>query len=172
MLSLGIDSTTCALVLRVAAYAGCKSQDCSFLCLLHRSARPVMRGEQVSNLEPVLGGDISMGMFQYQTAIMLTILANFACECTLAQIKATEESHRVFELANIMFTVLFCLELLVNMFSTLVKEFVNDWWNWFDVLIVTLSLADLLLTELTTVREVRMTRIFRGKSFFSCSVTG
>jgi hypothetical protein len=103
---------------------------------------------------------------------MLTILANFACECTLAQIKATEESTRILELANIIFTVLFCLELLVNMFATMVKEFASDWWNWFDVLIVTLSLADLFLTDPTSVRVVRMARIFRGKSFSSRSVPG
>lgn len=100
---------------------------------------------------------------------MLTIIANFACECTLAQIKATDEFNRIFELINIIFTGLFSLELLVNMFATMVKEFVNDWWNWFDVLIVTVSLADLWMIEQT---EASITRILRGKSFSSRSATG
>jgi hypothetical protein len=112
------------------------------------------------------------GVSQYQTAVMLTIIANFACECTLAQIKATDEFNRIFELINIIFTGLFSLELLVNMFATMVKEFVNDWWNWFDVLIVALSLVDLFLTEPTSARVVRMARIIRGESFSSRSVTG
>ena len=57
------------------------------------------------------------------------------------------------------------------MFATMVKEFVSDWWNWFEVLVVTLSLADLILTEDTSANSLRVVRSLRGKSFSSRSVT-
>jgi hypothetical protein len=108
----------------------------------------------------------------YQYAFTLVTLGNFVCECANAQIRATEESVRLFELANVIVTCIFCLELLVNMLATMVKRFMSDWWNWFDVLIVALSLVDLFLTEPTSARVVRMARIIRGESFSSRSVTG
>jgi hypothetical protein len=55
------------------------------------------------------------------------------------------------------------------MLATMVKRFMSDWWNWFDVLIVTVSLADLWMIEQT---EASITRILRGKSFSSRSATG
>jgi hypothetical protein len=105
----------------------------------------------------------------YQYAFTLVTLGNFVCECANAQIRATEESVRLFELANVIVTCIFCLELLVNMLATMVKRFMSDWWNWFDVLIVTVSLADLWMIEQT---EASITRILRGKSFSSRSATG
>ena len=108
----------------------------------------------------------------YQFAFTLIILGSFVGECVNAQIKATEESVRLFELANVIVTCIFCLELLINMFATMVKEFVSDWWNWFDALIVTLSLADLFLTEKTSANVIRLARSLRGKNFSSRSVTG
>ena len=108
----------------------------------------------------------------YQYAFTLVTLGNFVCECANAQIRATEESVRLFELANVIVTCIFCLELLINMFATMVKEFVSDWWNWFDALIVTLSLADLFLTEKTSANVIRLARSLRGKNFSSRSVTG
>jgi len=47
-----------------------------------------------------------------------------------AQILATEESENAFGLLDLFFSVFFTVELVVNLFGTLVLEFVRDPWNW------------------------------------------
>ena len=86
-----------------------------------------------------------------------------------AQLKATEESERLFNLADVIFTLIFCVELLINMFGTMVNEFVSDWWNWFDVLIVTTSVVNLFLST-SGASLVRLFRNLRGKEIAALSL--
>ena len=67
--------------------------------------------------------------------IALLIIGNFVLNVIQAQVDATEEYERLFDLADVIFASIFLVELLINMFGTMVNEFVSDWWNWFDVLI-------------------------------------
>ena len=52
-------------------------------------------------------------------------------------------------------------ELLVNLCATLVIEFVSDPWNWFDTVVVAVSVASILVPEMPGVTVMRMLRSFR-----------
>ena len=49
------------------------------------------------------------------------------------------------DIANIVFTVLFALEMVLSMIGLGIKEYCNDGFNIFDAIIVLLSLVDLTL---------------------------
>lgn len=100
-----------------------------------------------------------------QLAISLVIIGNFVVNVMQAQLKATEENERLFDLSDIIFTSLFLVELLMNMFGTMVNEFVSDWWNWFDVVIVAVSVASLVSSSSSAqvTMQLRLFRNFRGK---------
>ena len=52
-------------------------------------------------------------------------------------------------------------ELFVNLFATLFIEFVSDLWNWFDTVVVAVSVASILVPEMPGVTVMRMLRSFR-----------
>ena len=97
--------------------------------------------------------------------IALLIIGNFVLNVIQAQVDATEEYERLFDLADVIFASIFLVELLINMFGTMVNEFVSDWWNWFDVLIVFVSVVSIFLSGsgAKAGMQLRLLRNIRGK---------
>jgi hypothetical protein len=76
-----------------------------------------------------------------QYAVAFLIIANFFIEATSLQFNYeydTEQAHFLRQI-DILFTMVFLLELLVNMAANLVVRFFNSAWNVFDVCIVCIS---------------------------------
>jgi len=59
------------------------------------------------------------------------------------------------------FTGLFLLELITNMFSTLVNEFIRDAWNWFDTTVVLISVVANFSPNVPGISVLRLLRTFR-----------
>ena len=59
------------------------------------------------------------------------------------------------------FNIVFIVELLVNMFGTLFSEFFADVWNWFDTVVVTVSLVSMLSDGVPGITVLRLARAFR-----------
>jgi voltage-gated sodium channel len=64
---------------------------------------------------------------------------------------------------NLIFTVVFALELAVNMFANWMYTFIQSGWNWLDLFIVTMSLLDFgpFNNPLWLVRLMRAFRVVR-----------
>jgi len=73
-----------------------------------------------------------------QLLVAALIVLNFFLNICDTQLQAEEGTleYKMLEVADIAFGYIFAFELVVNMFATLVTEFVKDPWNWFDELIV------------------------------------
>ena len=59
------------------------------------------------------------------------------------------------------FTILFSLELVMNMFATLLWEFLEDSWNYFDVVVVSISVTSLIVGDFPGANVLRTFRCFR-----------
>ncbi len=64
---------------------------------------------------------------------------------------------------NLIFTGIFAIELCINMFANWMYKFVRNGWNWFDLLIVLMSLLDFgpFNNPLWLVRLMRAFRVVR-----------
>ncbi len=64
---------------------------------------------------------------------------------------------------NLIFTVVFAIELGINMFANWMYEFIRSGWNWLDLFIVTMSLLDFgpFDNPLWLVRLMRAFRVVR-----------
>lgn len=71
---------------------------------------------------------------------------------------ATLDLFRGFE---IFFTVVFGVELVLNMYAHWCREFWSSGWNVFDVLVVSVSVASLALSGLPGISTLRLMRAFR-----------
>jgi hypothetical protein len=78
-----------------------------------------------------------------QIFVACLIGGNFLLNIIEAQIAPTED-NAVLEGFGMFFNVVFIIELAINMFSTLVMEFFSDPWNWFDTIVVGVSLISML----------------------------
>jgi hypothetical protein len=96
-----------------------------------------------------------------QILVAALIVANFVANICEAQINETPGTRRVFDTIDLFFTSLFACELAINLFATLVVEFVFDAWNWFDVVVVTVSLLSLGFENLPGANVLRLLRCFR-----------
>ena len=97
-----------------------------------------------------------------QVFVASLIMGNFLCNIFEAQFVSSPDSNaHIFDVIDVAFTVVFTIELCVNMFSTLVKEFVMDYWNWFDVVVVLVSLISLVAGNLPGADVLRLMRCFR-----------
>ncbi|EKX46936.1 hypothetical protein GUITHDRAFT_107287 [Guillardia theta CCMP2712] len=67
----------------------------------------------------------------------------------------------VFSNLDIIFTVLFTLELAVNMCGNLFRRFVSDGWSLFDLLVVMVSIVALSNYNLPGINAIRLLRAFR-----------
>ncbi len=96
-----------------------------------------------------------------QIVVASLIIANFVVNICEAQIHETPETRRAFDAIDLLFTVLFTCELAINLFATLVVEFLYDAWNWFDLVVVSVSLVSLGFENLPGADVLRLLRCFR-----------
>jgi len=93
-----------------------------------------------------------------QFLIALAILGSFVASASHAQIQNHE---RVFNDLEVCFTVLFTIELLMNLYGHWLLVFVYDGWNVFDTLIVIISWLSISSDKLTGFSNLRLFRIIR-----------
>eukprot|EP00802_Teleaulax_amphioxeia_P004636 Tamp_04640.p1 GENE.Tamp_04640~~Tamp_04640.p1 ORF type:complete len:400 (+),score=66.03 Tamp_04640:358-1557(+) len=97
-----------------------------------------------------------------QIGVATLIGGNFMLNICQAQVGDQNESaNAVFNLIDLGFTCIFTIELLVNIFATWMWEFITDAWNWFDFIVVVVSLVSLVLTDLPGADVLRLMRCFR-----------
>ena len=105
-----------------------------------------------------------------QMAISMLLLLNFAISISQSELDAQHPLQAYFETANVVFTFIYTVELVVNLYAHWFWEFVNSGWSWFDLIIVLMSLVDTTYvltakegtgTGLSVVRTMRLLRVFR-----------
>mmetsp|Transcript_1389 Transcript_1389/g.3032 ORF Transcript_1389/g.3032 Transcript_1389/m.3032 type:complete len:772 (-) Transcript_1389:640-2955(-) len=91
------------------------------------------------------------------------IMCNFLLNIFEAHFNAPPDSPLAgaFDQIDLLFTVFFTVELVINIFATWFAEFVSDGWNWFDFGVVLVSLLSLVLTNLPGANILRLMRCFR-----------
>ena len=114
--------------------------------------------------------------FPFQMFVALLILANFFANAYEAQMNGrlvTDDglpSHtaKVLKTADLFFTIIFTVELLINMYAHLFWAFVRDGWCMFDFFVVTVSLISTfndngdgaVMSVFRLLRAFRIIRIF------------
>ena len=91
--------------------------------------------------------------------IVLNFILNILDTQLLAEEGSAEENFLIF--ADTVFSYTFAVELLMNLFATWMAEFVKDPWNWFDTLVVGISMISLYLPGIPGVSVLRLLRTFR-----------
>ena len=82
--------------------------------------------------------------------VALLIAASFLGNVVEVQMNPLQDNNDItptFEKFDLMFTIVFLLELLVNMISHWFLEFWNDLWNIFDFAVVAVSVVALTGTD-------------------------
>ena len=100
--------------------------------------------------------------------ISLLLLANFAISIIQSELASRDPAQAYFDTMEMMFTCIYLVELIVNLYGHWFWEFVSSGWCWFDLIIVLMSLADTMYvlvggtgTGLSVVRLLRVFRIVR-----------
>ena len=98
---------------------------------------------------------------QYATSLL--IVANFGTEALSLQFHFEYDTSeaQVLRTLDILFTLVYLLELLVDMSANLVWRFFKNPWSWFDLLIVGISLMSWGPLNLEFVKTARFLRVFR-----------
>ena len=73
----------------------------------------------------------------------------------------------LFEQVDLAFTILFTLELLVNITAHWFKEFVSDYWNLFDAFIILTTLLSFGPAQVSFFKTMRLIRAFRVMRLFA-----
>ena len=101
-----------------------------------------------------------------QIAVATLICINFLMNIIEAQ-SSSPVIANILEVTDLVFTGIFSLELLVNLFATLVGPFLADPWNYFDTVVVSVGLVTLFVPDmpggssLTLMRTFRVFRLFK-----------
>ena len=129
----------------IACYANVPVEPCSTLSMLRRKVKWFYMGDRC------------------QVTVAVLILSNFILNIFEAHFTPEEGSsmQALFAQIDMGFTIIFTIELLTNMFATLVYEFVRDSWNWFDTMVVAISLCTLFLENLPGAKPLKLMRCFR-----------
>jgi voltage-gated sodium channel len=106
-------------------------------------------------------------VFQFGAAF--AILINFLCNAVEAELNPEDgtAASDVLEKFDYAFVMIFTVELAINLFATFFWEFILDPWNWFDTIVVVISLisqfsaGDPGLNVLRTTRAFRVFRLFK-----------
>ena len=93
------------------------------------------------------------------TLIVLNFFLNI-CETQLQPLDGTLED-KILDTADTIFGYIFTIELIVNMFATLFTEFVRDPWNWFDTLVVGITIISNNVPGIPGISVLRLLRTFR-----------
>ena len=106
----------------------------------------------------------------FQITVAGFILLNFMCMAAEAQLNPTPGTSAAdaFETIEVFFTVVFCIELGLNMFANLFWNFVSSGWNWFDVFVISTAVISLTgLVDTGGLVHLRLLRAFRVLRFFN-----
>lgn len=107
-----------------------------------------------------------------QMLVALLIGLSFVTNVLEVQLNPAEtdlELTRLFSDVDIVFTVLFVLELLLNLFVHWLRPFFQEWWNIFDFVVVSVSVISLFTSSIgsaTAMRSIRLMRAFRVLRLF------
>ena len=63
--------------------------------------------------------------------------------------------------SDLFFTAIFCVELFINMFATLVWQFLSDPWNYFDTVVVSVGLVGVFVPDMPGGNILKLMRTFR-----------
>ena len=77
----------------------------------------------------------------FQNLFAILILANFAANVAEIQLIDHPETSTAFYYTDTFFTAVFAFELAFNLFAHPFREFLGSGWNWFDAIVVSMSLA-------------------------------
>jgi voltage-gated sodium channel len=129
----------------IACYANVPVESCSTLSMCRRKVHWFYMGDRC------------------QVTVAALILSNFILNIFEAHFTPEEgsDTQALFAQIDMGFTIIFTCELLTNMFATLVYEFVKDSWNWFDTMVVGVSLCTLFLENLPGAKPLKLMRCFR-----------
>jgi hypothetical protein len=99
----------------------------------------------------------------FRLSIVTSISLNFVLIITEAQLVpgASTEGKEIFKWFDVGFTLAFALELCIALVAYLPFEFWQDGWNICDFVVVTMSLIQILVTDLLEVQQLRLLRLFR-----------
>mmetsp|Transcript_48070 Transcript_48070/g.150839 ORF Transcript_48070/g.150839 Transcript_48070/m.150839 type:complete len:799 (-) Transcript_48070:45-2441(-) len=102
-----------------------------------------------------------------QFVLAAVIVSNFICNIFEAQMHSASGTDEVFAILDVLFTIFFTIELLINMFSTFFWEFISSRWNWFDMCVVLISLISVFINNLPGANVLRLLRCFRVFRLFN-----
>ena len=98
-----------------------------------------------------------------QFGVGIIIMASYVTAMYQAQMlpEPGGEISNALKVLEVLFTVLFALELVINIIAHWFKEFFNDAWNVFDFVVVGVSLLALGNENLPAVTVLRLIRVFK-----------
>ena len=98
-----------------------------------------------------------------QYAIGLVILGSYLMAIGNAQMlpDMDAKAEADFYFMEVVFTVIFALELAVNLFGSWFRPFISDGWNVFDSIVVVISIIGLVVQTLPAVNVLRLIRVFK-----------
>jgi len=99
-----------------------------------------------------------------QLFVALLIVANFIANCLEAQFVG--EFEDVFKMVETIFTTAFTVELALNLYGNWWNKFGYDYWNWFDAVVVAISLLSLTMGGVEGIGALRLLRAFRVVRLF------
>ena len=76
-------------------------------------------------------------------------------------------ARKVFDILDVIFNVIFLIELLCNMTANWFQAFFLCGWNFFDLFVVTFSFASIFVSNVDGIGHVRLIRVLRVMKLFS-----
>lgn len=104
-----------------------------------------------------------------QIIVAVLIFTNFVISAVHAQVLPPPDSpaSNIFFIFEVLFAVIFTLELLLNFYGHFAMRFLRSPWNWFDSIVVIVSLLSLMLKDLPGISALRLFRAFRVFRLFN-----
>jgi len=98
-----------------------------------------------------------------QIGVAFLIFLNFIVEAVAAQMLPEEDSKEefVFFMLEIFFNTSFTIELIINLYGSWFFKFWKSGWNWFDFIIVGVSIISMVFPQLPGITVLRLFRAFR-----------
>ena len=98
-----------------------------------------------------------------QALVGLLIVGNFMLTATQLQLQPEEGSAQwnYFETGDLIFTLVFAVELVINLTAHWCAPFWSDGWNIFDFIVVTICLLSTVFSSLDVFKSLRLVRPFR-----------
>jgi len=94
------------------------------------------------------------------------IMGNFVANAAEAQVAAGDTADNIFNVFEIFFGAAFTFELVLNMIGHWWREFWRSAWNWFDALVVVVSILNVSGGGLPGLGTLRILRAFRVVRLF------